>query len=302
MKHAPQILCVMALLAGAPFAHAQGEGAIAPLPIMDTIKPATSDDNAILTTRNKKPESSSPFGVMEGVEKKPSAAADKSAPAIGQYSPKIPFGKAEPAAPIIPNGPHETVAVPVVDVDTLDAPDAAPPEPMEAGADPATENPAEPTELTSPIFEAEEGPMGTRSVVIRALNKVTAQSESITLKSNQMVKFGQLQITAITCQTSAARSQTDYAALLDIVEKLPTGEGTKPVFRGWMYASSPSIAALEHPVYDVTMVECKTMPRAGKEVKPAPGAKNAAPEKKPGETKDKQPETLVKTTAAKPKL
>ena len=144
--------------------------------------------------------------------------------------------------------------------------------------------------------------MGTRSVVIRALNKVTAQSESITLKSNQMVKFGQLQITAITCQTSAARSQTDYAALLDIVEKLPTGEGTKPVFRGWMYASSPSIASLEHPVYDVTMVECKTMPRAGKEAKPVDGKEALIPKEKAPESKDKPAETKDKKPAAKPKL
>ncbi len=286
MKYASQMLCALLMVAAYSQARAQEEnvGGIAPLPAMDVIKPATASDDAILTTRDKKPENS-PFSAMEGNEKKTNI--DATTPPVGGYSPKIPFGKAEPAAPIIPEGPHATVAVPVVDVDTLDAPEAAPPEPIEEGADPVQENPAEPTELTSPIFEAEEGPMGTRSVVIRALNKVTAQSETMTLKSNQMAKFGQLQITAVTCQVSAARSQTDYAALLDIVEKLPTGDGTKPVFRGWMYASSPSIAALEHPVYDVTMVECKTMPRGTKVVKPVE-VKDEKEAPKASETKQKK--------------
>ena len=300
MKHASQIACVFALIAAAPWAYAQESSSIAPLPStsMDAIKPAGSDDDAMLTTHEVKPEkAAAPVKQADASEKKPAAEISHGAAPIGQYAPKVPFGKAEPASPIIPAGPHATVAVPVVDVDALDAPEAAPAAPVENGADPVKENPADPTELTSPIFEAEEGPVGTRSVVIRALNKVTAQSELMTLKPNQMVKFGQLQITAITCQTSAARSQTDYAGLLDIVEKQPTGNGTKPIFRGWMYASSPSIAALEHPVYDVTMVECKTMPHAGKESKPAE-AKDA---KDVAKTKEKVTENKDKKPAAKPK-
>lgn len=303
MQHAVRIVCLFVVLAVSPLAHAQDEGAIAPLPsnAMDAIMSNASDDAAMLTTHEAKPEKSQPFKTMDGANKSTFTETSGNAAPTGQYSPKVPFGKAEPAAPIIPSGPHETVAVPVVDVDALDAPEAAPPAPVEAGADPVQENPAEPTELTSPIFEAEVGPMGTRSVVIRALNKVTAQSETITLKSNQMVKFGQLQITAITCQTSAARSQTDYAALLDIVEKLPTGDGTKPVFRGWMYASSPSIAALEHPVYDVTMVECKSMPHAGKDAKPEQIKESKAVEAKAIKDPKEAPKASGKTTETKEK-
>ncbi len=294
MKHVSRLACVLALIAASPYAHAQEGGTIAPLPVpaLDAIKPPTNNDDAMMTTHEAKPAKESEFKNTVGGDTKPASEASGGSKPFGQYSPKIPFGKAEPAAPIIPSGPHATIAVPVVDVDALDAPEAAPPEPVEAGADPVQENPAEPTELTSPIFEAEVGTVGTRSIVIRALNKVTAQSETMTLKSNQMVKFGQLQITAITCQTSVPTSQTDYAALLDIVEKLPTGDSTKPVFRGWMYASSPSIAALEHPVYDVTMVECKSMPRAAKAAK-TPEDKDAkeapTPKEKPIETKEKKP-------------
>ena len=194
----------------------------------------------------------------------PNAAAPMPAAPIATYQGKIPFGHAEAPAPIIPSGPHETVAVPVVNVDSLEPPEASPPTPIAPQADPAKEDPAQPTELTSPIFGDTDNPNLPRKIILRLLNKVTAQSVLLTLKPNESVKVGQLEITAITCQTSAPQSQTDYAGLIDIVEHSQTSSAVKPLFRGWMYASSPSITALEHPVYDVTMVQCETPPPAEK--------------------------------------
>lgn len=200
----------------------------------------------------------------------------------------MPFGRGESSgtspynsnttapAPVIPSAPHATVAVPVVGVDSVEASEAAPPTPVDPAADPVAEDPAQPTELTSPIFEADPTPNAPRTIVIRALNKVTAQSELLTLKPGDTVKFGQLLILGVTCRTSSSNSQTDYAALLDVMEKLPTGDNNRPLFRGWMYASSPSITSIEHPIYDISMVECKLMPTAKKEPTPEkPPAKKA---------------------------
>lgn len=196
---------------------------------------------------------------------KQESAAPASTP-FGTYQPKIPFGRGEAGnAPVVPSGPHTAEAVPVVDVDAVEASEPAPPTPVAPEADPAKEDPAAPTELTSPIFGDDPLPAMPRKIILRALNKVTAQSELMTLKPNETVKFGQLVITAINCRASAAESQTDYAGLFDISEKVPTKEGIKPLFRGWMYASSPSITSLENPVYDVTMVECKMAVPAAKD-------------------------------------
>ncbi|MES2983999.1 MAG: DUF2155 domain-containing protein [Pseudomonadota bacterium] len=184
-------------------------------------------------------------------------AAATTATPFGNYQPKVPFGRGESSGPAIPSGPHNAQAVPVVGVDAVEASEAQPPTPVPPAADPAKEDPAEPTELTSPIFDAATPDSAPRKVVIRALNKVTAQSELMEIKPGDVIKFGRLEITAVTCRASSPTSQTDYAGLLDISEHLPDKNGLKPLFRGWMYASSPSIAALEHPVYDVTMVECK---------------------------------------------
>lgn len=206
---------------------------------------APASENAV-----KPAIASVPFGRGEssGVAPSPEAV----------YQPKIPFGRAEPSGPVIPSGPHKTEAVPVVGVDSVEASEAAPPTPVAPEADPVQQDPEVPTELTSPIFEPEQGILTPRKIVIRVLNKVTTQAQLISFKPKDTSKIGQLQITAITCQKSSEKSQADAAGLLEIGE-LPSSdkEKIKPLFRGWMYASSPSVTALEHPIYDVTMVRCE---------------------------------------------
>lgn len=174
--------------------------------------------------------------------------------------PTSPFGRSTAAqmraeAPV---GQPSQRAVPVENIDHIDEKqtEAAPPAPPAAGEDPAKDDPAMPTELTAPLFnEPDTG--APRTIVIRALNKVTAQSQLLEGAPGKPIKFGQLIITPVTCRVSDSTSQRDDAALLDIKENIPGKEGTLQRFKGWMYASSPSVNALEHPVYDISAVECK---------------------------------------------
>jgi len=264
-------------------AHAQ-DGTIAPLPVGITdesrITPADAEkrDSDILSTKpvnhQPKEERSVPAPApLPAAEPKPDAAAAP-APATtppaavpfgtsnkgpATFQPKIPFGRATPAAPVIPEGPRTTVATPVVDVNEIEASEPSPPTPVAPEADPATQDPAEPTELTAPIFNDDPSTGGPRKIVIRVMNKVTAQSTLFKIAPRETVKFGRLEITAIACRASAPTSQLDYAGLLDILENLPGKEaGKKQLFKGWMYASSPSISGIEHPIYDVTMVLCES--------------------------------------------
>lgn len=274
-----RIIGGMCLLAWAAAAHAQvTEGTIAPLPFSPPAESAPAaplaanpqDDAGMLTTHDTaKPAAAAPFEKPAS----PIGAVSDGKPA--SYQPKIPFGKADYSTKPIPEGPRSVVAVPIVDVDAVESSEPAPATPMSPETNPAEENPEDPTELTSPIFVEDAGPLGPRKIVLRALNKVTAQSATLNLKPNEMVRFGQLEITAVTCQTSAPNSQTDYAALLDISENPVGAPKPKQLFRGWMYASSPSIAALEHPVYDVTMVNCDIMP-SGAKVEPKEAKKTEA--------------------------
>lgn len=241
-------------------------------------------DAEMMTTRDEapapapqKPHDSLPWSKPESPD-----AAKPAAPAPAKFKGIVPFGRVEMPKPVL-TGPRAVSAVPVEGVDAIEASEPAPPTPVAPEADPVQENPEEPTEFSSPIFKEEPEPRAPRKIVLRALNKVTAQAQMLKVKPGDTVAFGQLRIMGIACQASAPDSLTDYAALLNITEEMPAGQEPKPLFRGWMYASSPSIASLEHPVYDVTMVLCDI------------GSKDDAEKpKEKSDTKPKEPPTPAK--------
>ncbi len=94
-------------------------------------------------------------------------------------------------------------------------------------------------------------------VVVRALDKITARVEELELPVNRPFTFGTLVITVRTCRVAPPEETPEAAAFMDIGEIKP-GEPDKPVFRGWMFASSPALSAMEHPVYDMWVTGCKS--------------------------------------------
>ncbi len=92
--------------------------------------------------------------------------------------------------------------------------------------------------------------------VLQGLDKVTARVSSIEVALGETVRFGTLEIIARHCDKRPPEETPEAAAFVDIWEVQP-GEAAKSIFRGWMFASSPALHALEHPVYDVWMLDCK---------------------------------------------
>ena len=91
--------------------------------------------------------------------------------------------------------------------------------------------------------------------VLRALDKVTARVALLEVRVGMAIEFGTLQITVRTCRKRAPDDIPETAAFLDISESRP-GEPLGILFRGWMFESSPALSALEHPVYDIWVVDC----------------------------------------------
>lgn len=110
----------------------------------------------------------------------------------------------------------------------------------------------------------------TNSAKVRALNKITARTHILTLKKGETLKFGNLYITLNRCWKAPETQIPESKALLFIQDRVP-GEDVKTVFEGWMFASSPSLSALEHPVYDVRVLECVNA--ASNELPTAPESK-----------------------------
>lgn len=101
-----------------------------------------------------------------------------------------------------------------------------------------------------------------RVAVLRGLDKITARVSTFDAPIGEAVGFGTLSVTARACRERPQTETPESAAYLEIQETKPD-EGTVPVFHGWMFASSPSLSALEHPVYDVWVIACKTAIPAG---------------------------------------
>ncbi|MCD6073291.1 MAG: Conserved exported protein of unknown function [Rhodospirillales bacterium] len=92
--------------------------------------------------------------------------------------------------------------------------------------------------------------------VLQALDKVTARVTTLDAPLGETVKYNTLEIIARACDKKPPEETPESTAFLDIWEARP-GEPMQGVFRGWMFASSPAVSAMEHPVYDVWVLDCK---------------------------------------------
>ena len=94
--------------------------------------------------------------------------------------------------------------------------------------------------------------------VLQGLDKVTARVSTIDAPIGRVVRFGTLEIIARTCDKRPPEETPEVVAFLDIDERRPGEAGETHLFSGWMFASSPALNALEHPVYDVWVIDCST--------------------------------------------
>jgi hypothetical protein len=97
--------------------------------------------------------------------------------------------------------------------------------------------------------------------VLQGLDKTTARVSKFDAPVDQSVRFGTLVITVRACVKKPPEEEPNTAAFLIIDEVRPgdaNGVESKRVFSGWMFASSPAISALEDPIYDINVLDCKT--------------------------------------------
>jgi hypothetical protein len=95
------------------------------------------------------------------------------------------------------------------------------------------------------------------TAVLQGLDKITARISTIEAPLDQEVAFGDLKIVVRACQKRPPEEPPESAAFLEIKEAKP-GRATAMLFSGWMFASSPAVSALDHPVYDVWVLDCKS--------------------------------------------
>ncbi len=130
---------------------------------------------------------------------------------------------------------------------------------------------------TPPAPEPELDPVPSRplqAAILQGLNKTTARVSKIEAPIGAVARFGTLEITARACKKKPPTEPPESTAFLEIVDVRPDSPSVT-IFTGWMFASSPAISALEHPVYDVWVVDCELI--GGGTAEPPPSQDGAAP-------------------------
>lgn len=95
-------------------------------------------------------------------------------------------------------------------------------------------------------------------VELQALDKITARISTLTAEVGKPSRYGTLELMVHACTFRPPTMPPENAALIEISSVDHKGLiSDEPIFKGWMFASSPALNALEHPVYDVSVLDCR---------------------------------------------
>lgn len=118
---------------------------------------------------------------------------------------------------------------------------------------------AAPAGVTDPQATPPAAPQGGTVLTMRGLDKITGRPTSITAQIGKPITFATLTITARFCYSTPQSETPETAAFVQIEDHRPD-QAARRIFSGWMYASSPGLNGVEHPLYDVWVISCNNAP------------------------------------------
>lgn len=92
--------------------------------------------------------------------------------------------------------------------------------------------------------------------IFSGLDKITGRIISFEVKIDETVEFGALLVTPRVCYTRPTTEPQNTTSFIEVDEITVAGD-TKHLFSGWVFASSPGLHGVEHPIYDVWLIGCK---------------------------------------------
>jgi len=122
--------------------------------------------------------------------------------------------------------------------------------------------------------------------VFAGLDKITGRTIAFQAAVGETVQFGSLQITERVCYTRPATEAPQTTTFVE-VDEVDAANKYKRIFSGWMFAASPGLHGIEHPIYDIWLTGCEggealnASPEAPAEVAPAPPESPQNPAQKP---------------------
>ncbi len=217
----------------------------------------------------------------------PQANVPTQPPPGGIQSQPLPPPPTAAVDPRIPGGQPQQTGLPPGQL----PPRAAPPPPADGAPPPADEV----------VVEPPSQKIVNKAALFSGLDKITGRIINFDVAIGETVQFGALQVTPRACYTRPPTETPNTDAFVEVDEVTLQGE-VKRIFTGWMFAASPGLHGVEHPIYDVWLSDCKSPPVAAApppqpvaDTPPAPAAKPAArppaPAKRPPQqrTQNSQP-------------
>lgn len=110
--------------------------------------------------------------------------------------------------------------------------------------------------------------------VFAALDKVTARISKLEVKLGETAKFGALRLTPRVCYSRPPTEPPKTSTFVEVLEAQQDGKEL-PLFTGWMFAESPGLNAVEHPVYDIWLTQCNVPKAVAARPQTAPAAAGA---------------------------
>jgi hypothetical protein len=177
------------------------------------------------------------------------------------------------------------------------APGQRPPLPGR-GTQPANTPPPPPDET---IVEPSAAKITNPTAVFSGLDKITGRIISFDVAINETVRFGALEVTPRACYTRPPTEAPSTDGFIEVDELTLQGE-LKRIFTGWMFAASPGLNAVEHPIYDVWLTDCKGgAAPAIADAGPTPGPVAAPPaQQRPPQQRAQQPQQPGQQPAQQP--
>ena len=97
------------------------------------------------------------------------------------------------------------------------------------------------------------------TIEIKALNKITAKTSTLSIKLGEEKYFGNLKIKPLKCKTSDIDQPPDTVAYLQVIDTSDKKNDQVFVFNGWTFASSPTLRSIDHAIYDLWLLGCSNI-------------------------------------------
>jgi hypothetical protein len=131
------------------------------------------------------------------------------------------------------------------------------------------------------------------SALFSGLDKITGRIINFDVAIGETVQFGALQLTPRACYTRPATETANTDAFVEVDEVTLRGE-VRRIFTGWVFAASPGLHAVEHPIYDLWLTDCKGPATASVQAPAAPPLAAAAQPARPPAQPKAQPKQQPK--------